>query len=459
MTYSRVAILLTSILAAACRDRDNDDAAADSGSSSDGSTTGDALAPTFWQDVAPIYFTSCVQCHSQGGIAPFALDDYATAKAWASASAMAVADRTMPPWLVTDDASCGTFADSRALPPEAIDMIVAWSDAGAPEGTVRDDLVVVAPESLAGGTIVDLATPAFVPVAEGSVYAETDEYRCFVIDDGLATDALLTGYEVVPGNDALVHHVLVFTVDPTLDTGGGETNASRIAALDAESPDRAGWPCFGATGEGTEPSGVPVSWAPGQGITDYPEDTGVRVLAGEMLVAQIHYNLAGAGDDVPAVSTTVRLRSADQVEREGFFDLPDPFLDTLFSETPATLEPGQEAVDYTWELEMDPLLGGYGIPALDLYGVLPHMHAMGRSLRFDVVHADGSEDCGAEVKSWDFDWQLYYFYETPIRLGAGDRVRVTCTFDTREATEPVLPGWGTDNEMCLLGVYLVPAFD
>ena len=32
-------------------------------------------------------------------------------------------------------------------------------------------------------------------------------------------------------------------------------------------------------------------------------------------------------------------------------------------------------------------------------------------------------------------------------------VRLSCTFDTMDATEPVKAGWGTQNEMCLAVVY------
>ena len=34
-------------------------------------------------------------------------------------------------------------------------------------------------------------------------------------------------------------------------------------------------------------------------------------------------------------------------------------------------------------------------------------------------------------------------------------LNVSCTFDTRSVTKPVQPGFGTSNEMCLLGMYLV----
>lgn len=438
-----------------CRHDDDEGALADGSSTGadDGTTTtGEADAPDYWRDAAPILFEHCGQCHTEGGIAPFRVDDYGEAAAWAEASAMAVTERTMPPWLVTDDGSCGEFRDSRALPQADIDTLVAWAAAGAPEGTPRDDLQLAAPQSLTDAK--DLDTPAFVPVAEGTPWAEADEYRCFVVDSGAEVDRVITAYEVVPGNAALTHHVLLFDLDPSFEVAPGQTNADVIAALDADSPDRAGWPCFGASGDGTAPGGVPVAWAPGQGVMRFPDDVGYPVAAGAMLVAQVHYNLAAADGEVAPFATRVRLETRDAVERPLVANLVDPFLGTLGSPTPASLAPGQAAVQYSWQLSVADLAGP--VAGVDLYGVLPHMHAHGVSQRFDVVHADGSRTCGLDVPRWDIAWQLFYFFQQPLRLQADDIVEVTCTYDTRDASEPVMPGWGSSSEMCLLGLYAAP---
>jgi hypothetical protein len=449
-------------LAAGCRDdgggaQDSDtdtDAQDGSGSASD---TGDDTAAaeiTYWQDVAPILYESCVGCHRSGGVAPFALDDYASAKEWAPASAAAVQGRTMPPWLVTADGSCGEFRDSRWLDPADVDTIAAWAEAGAPEGMVRDDLVAAEPEVLEEG--MDVSTPDFLPEIEGGPLSQYDEYRCFLVDPALAQDVFLTGYSVEPGNEAIVHHVLLMPVDPALEVEPGVTNLDVMQALDDESPDRDGWSCFGAAGDGVEVQGIPVAWAPGQGVVDYPEGTGVRVRAGERFVVQVHYNLADAAHVGESARSTVRLRLEDQVEREGFFLLPDALLDTLFEEEPYALPAGQASVEYTWELPADDILAGFGLPSVDVYGVFPHMHAYGRRMHASIERDGAQEQCMAEVPRWDFGWQLYYFYEEPVSFASGDRLRVTCDYDTRAATEPVLPGWGTYNEMCLLGVFLVP---
>jgi hypothetical protein len=52
------------------------------------------------------------------------------------------------------------------------------------------------------------------------------------------------------------------------------------------------------------------------------------------------------------------------------------------------------------------------------------------------------------VDAWDVHGQDVYRYRTRPLLDANSRIELTCTYDTRDATSPVLPGWGTQNEMC-----------
>lgn len=421
-----------------------------------GDDPGPAAEParTFWRDVAPIYFERCVECHQDGGIAPFRLDNAEDARAWAEASARAVEDRTMPPWLVTSDGSCGEFRGSRALAEEEVELITAWAEDGAPAGAPREDLKTPPRLGLSEG--LDLHTPEFVPEVEGGPLAEFDEYRCFLVDPGLERDAFLTGYEVTPGNQELVHHVLAMPVDLGRVTEAGVTNQEAMAALDAASPGRAGWPCYSGAGEGVEVEQIPVTWAPGIGAVLYPEGTGVRLREGEQVVIQVHYNLHDADAAGASDRTRVRLRLADAVAREGFFVVLDGFIDTLFAETPDSLPPGQERATYSWTMDIGEwFVAELGLERAEVLGVFPHMHERGR--RWQARLVDGSEErCVGDVQAWDFGWQLYYFFAEPQELRAGTKLRVDCEFDTRGAEGPVTPGWGTQNEMCLAGLFVVP---
>lgn len=456
-TWSALAVSMC--LLPGCRDDGEADSAATDGSSSGADGSGDDDAPseqaTYWRDVAPLFAEHCIGCHREGGAAPFALETYEQSKEWAPAASLAISSRTVPPWLVTDDGSCGDFADSRWMPDTKLDVVQRWIDAGLPEGVVPDDPSFNPEPGPVLQNSYDITTPTFVPQAQGDDFAQFDEYRCFLVDPELASDRFLTGYEVLPGNEPIVHHVLVMPVDPAASVGPeGETNLEVIEALDSESPDRDGWPCYGAGGEGVDVDGIPVTWAPGMGVVEYPEDIGVRIPAGHLLIVQVHYNLADPQYEGESDRTRVRLGLTDSVEREGVFLLPDGFLESLFTGQPDTLEPGRTSVPYSWELPVREMLPP-GLDQAELHGVFPHMHEYGRAIDLRVIREETTQ-CAAEVPRWDFGWQLYYFYEQPMVLRADDTLKVTCDFDTSSASDPILPGWGTYNEMCLMGLFLVP---
>jgi mono/diheme cytochrome c family protein len=403
---------------------------------------------TYYDDMAPLFAKHCNGCHQADGIAPFRLDDYASAKQHAALIQSATASRSMPPWGATADGSCQNFADSLALSDEQIARIGAWVEGGATEGRERE--VEQSPVPTLGDGLV-YRTPKFVPAAMGGAHAEHDEYRCFLLDSGVEQSTFITAYEVTPGAPELVHHSILMIVDPDAPARDGSgTNFERMQALDAESPDREGWPCFSAAGDGVEPSSSPVVWAPGQGVVEYPGNSGVPLSPTDKVVVQIHYNLAAA--ESVEDQTSIKLRTASDVENLALFPLVDPFLDTIGDEQPDMLAPGKASVKYSWQQTIAQL--GLGdLPELTLRGVMPHMHELGRKYRMSLV--DGNEQaCGVDVQNWDFHWQRMYFYDEPIKLDSRTSIEVTCDFDTSSKSQPVLPGWGTQNEMCLAALFV-----
>jgi hypothetical protein len=411
----------------------------------DGGTQSTTSAVTFWKDVAPIYNTKCVRCHQQGGIGPFRLDTYADAAAYAPLEQSRVNAGTMPPYFMVHDGSCGSFQDDITLSDQQKATINAWVDGGKPEGTPAT-LTLPAQPSLPNA--FDVATPTFMPVAQGGDLAQFDEYRCFQVDWPRATDGFLTGYDVSPGDASIVHHVLGFIVDPQqMGDDGLRTNATVIQDLHAMSPGRDGWPCFGGAGDGVNVSGLPIAWAPGQGVLTYPAGMGVPVHSTDKLVVQIHYNLADAPMVGKTDTTTIHLQFADTVSRHLAFALPDPFLESIGNPTPDTLPPGQADTKYTWT-QTAQQVGLGGGSSVDLVAIMPHMH--GRGVRQTVRIGPASDlACAAHLENWSFHWQEFYFYKTPVAITPDTQIQVTCEYDTSADTVPILPGWGTRNEMCL----------
>ena len=409
---------------------------------------------TYYDDVAPIVQEHCLQCHQEGGIAPFRLDDYQVAKENAAAMAADTAARLMPPWSATSDGSCGEFSDSLALSDAQIEIISKWAKGGAKEGKPR---ALTVPPLPSLGTGAAYKSPNFKPVIQGGPLTESDEYRCFELDSGVDAQRFITGYEVSPGNSAIIHHVLAFIIDPDAKTELADepqlTNGELMKRLHAETPDREGWSCFGMAGDGVSVNAAPVIWAPGQGPVEFPVKSGVPLKPSDKIVLQIHYNMHDMSLVGQSDQTTVKLRLAEQVERVGLFVLIDPFLSSLYDDdTPAQLAPGKASVKYNWSMT----LADYGldqIPDLQLNGVMPHMHQLGRKYQLQVA-TPAVSTCAADVQNWDFHWQRMYFYDQPRTLDRNTTFKVTCDYDTTSVSEPVLPGWGTSNEMCLATLYL-----
>jgi Copper type II ascorbate-dependent monooxygenase, C-terminal domain len=405
-------------------------------------------SPTFWQDVAPIMAAKCVHCHQESGIAPFRLDDFATARSYAASIDRATQGGHMPPFLVTHDGTCGDFHDDATLTAPELETIHRWAAGARAEGTrveiARPPVPLLTPAA-------EYTTPWITPIADSSnPLGADDEYRCYPVDPAIAADRFITGYQVVPGNAAIVHHVSVYVVEPSAASYlEGKTNQDVMTAYDEASPHRPGWDCFGAAGDGITFRSFPVTWAAGQLVIEYPDGAGIAVAPTDRFVVQVHYNLHGRTGASAADSTLVRLRYADTVVRRALSLGHDPFLGTLFRpEGPDMLPPGEKAAAYTWSNTREEMGFEPGMPPLQMLGIMPHMHQRGRTYELHL-RGGGKDECIARVNDWDVHWQGIYWYKTTPILDANSSFRLTCTYDTEGMVGPLLPGWGSHNEMCM----------
>ena len=85
--------------------------------------------------------TRCVQCHTKGGVGPFALSNYKKVKGWSDMIAEVVLTRQMPPWHA--DPAIGSFVNDCGLEPHEAHTLVKWVEADCPRGEGADDLAPV----------------------------------------------------------------------------------------------------------------------------------------------------------------------------------------------------------------------------------------------------------------------------------------------------------------------------
>lgn len=317
----------------------------------------------------------------------------------------------------------------------------------------------------------------------------TDDYRCFVIDPQLREAAFVTGAQVLPDNPALVHHAILYRVEP------GQAGAA--SAADAAAPG-AGWTCFGGTGlpGGDGPAGLldgapwVTAWAPGgPGERLTARGAGVRLAAGSKLVLQMHYNLAhGAGVDRSGVRLrlapgTARLQPLHTMLLPAPVELPCAPGETgrLCDRRAAIVDVANRfgtAAEFTIAGLQFLCGGNLAAPAAGdtqscnrriarpatIRAVAGHMHLLGRSIRIELNPGTGRAQTLLDIRNWNFDDQGAIPLRKPVRIGPGDELRVTCRHDASLRSKlPALQGqqpryvvWGegTSDEMCL-GVVVV----
>lgn len=92
--------------------------------------------PTFHKNIEAILQRHCQECHRPGEAAPMPLLTFAQTRPWAKAIRSAVLSGKMPPWHA--DSHYGKFSNDPSLAPGDRETLIAWIDAGAPEGNAAD---------------------------------------------------------------------------------------------------------------------------------------------------------------------------------------------------------------------------------------------------------------------------------------------------------------------------------
>jgi mono/diheme cytochrome c family protein len=447
MLKTMPAWLLALIFSACSSSNETSSSSADAGSLVDAGSLIDAgslaVAPTYYQDVAPILQAKCVACHSAGKIAPFALDAPELAKAQAPAIKEVVNSGTMPPW--PPGPLSPAMLHARSLSAAQIATLTAWANAKAPLGDATRPAAPGVPDVVDIGT-ADLAFDIGVDYTADSKL--TDDYRCFLVNTGATENRIITGYRITPGNSKTVHHVIT--------TLFAASDKAELEAIDAASPGP-GWTCFGGAIPSTsniKPDGSLGAWVPGVSSVILPAGTGGIVRSGDLAVVQVHYNvLADKGPD----RTKLEMKFAPKGTAAGIQTLTTLrlFKRDLF------LPANKSKIVQEKTLSAADWVGGkfYADGQAQILMVAGHMHTLGTHLTIERKNSQGTSVL-LDIPAWDFHWQGSYLLAKPIVLAATDQLTIRCIYENtvaqREANEwepgaveNIQWGEGTHDEMCI----------
>lgn len=464
---------------------------------------------TYYADAKPIIDARCAGCHQDGDIAPFPLTTYDEVIAFSDSVQASIESGTMPPWQPADD--CNSYLGNTDLTADEEALLLAWLDAGAPQGDPADEPAPAADTTTSFEADLSLQLPEpYTPTRE------PDDYHCQLIPWPAEDIRYVTGLRVEPDQRSIVHHVIVFVIAPAqveqyqaydeAEEGpgytcyGGPTAGEGGGLFDQVEPEEllAALDAIGLTVADLESGELTVdefialltelgledqvggfrtlgSWVPGTSSPPYPEGTGIHVEPGSMLVAQVHYNTSTASP--VADQSTIELATATTVERQAtsMAALDLGWVTHGLVGDPMTIPAGESQVEHSTTVTYDSIfmssardqLGMAEGEAMVIYTANHHMHELGTSQRSELQHADGSSTCLLHNPDWDFNWQGAYTLAEPVTVAPGDAIWMGCTWDNSAANQPVVDGevrepqdvdWGegTSDEMCL-GSYYVTA--
>lgn len=400
-----------------------------------------APGPTYHQDIKPLLDARCVNCHTAGGVAPFALDSFEAAGPMASAIADAVQAGRMPPWRA---APAGVeYLRNPSLSDEQKATLAAWAKAPQEGDKARPG----APLPPLGGGIerVDLTVQMPEPYTPRQ---RPDDYRCFVLDWPEATTRYITGVNALPGVARQVHHIALYIIPPDA--------AHHPRAWDAEDT-TPGYECFGGP-FGNRPQQFAVNlltaWIPGYQGTTFPRGGGILIEPGATVVMQLHYNVAGIPTP-EADRTAMQFQLVDTVTRRLAYQ---PLLDVAWVAGQMPLPAGEAEIVHQHVADPRSFFKLLGSPldtdnGFNLEAVMFHMHTLGRRGELWLEREDRTRVKVLDIPRWDFHWQNEYQLAEPLRFAPGDKLRVKCVFDNSGpgATDT---NWGenSEEEMCVANI-------
>ena len=340
-----------------------------------------AAAPTpvtFAKDVAPILQQNCQVCHRPGSMAPMSLLTYEQARPWAKSIKQKVIAREMPPWFIDKNVGVQHFSNDRSLTDEEVATLVAWVDAGAPQGNPAD---MPKPRVFPATETWQIGEPDLIVTLANDYVVKAkapDQWPDILVDARLTQDRYIKGVQIIPTKGyTVIHHIRTSIVEPS-DTGLG---SGQLDGTD------------GSLEVGEQ--GVFLNeYAIGKQGDLFPDGSGRLIKAGTKINFQMHLHATGTEDTPTNVALALKF-------------YPVGYVPTHVISSTTVSAPEVDLRPHTDNIRSD----GYLTlkKAARLLSFQPHMHNRGKAECLEAIYPTGRVET-LSCARFRFNWHINYVY-------------------------------------------------
>ena len=331
----------------------------------------------FKNEIAQIFQRKCFQCHSDNNLA-MSLTTYAEARPWARAIREEVLERTMPPWQAVP--GYGHFTNDLSLNTREKEIILSWTDGGAPSGVLRAE-ESIPPVYVPDAPSWDHGEPDVVtPIGAGHLVASGSPFQIerFVVQTKFASAKRIKAFSLKQGDRRVVRHAAFY------DSAGRFIGA----------------------------------WTPWQTLSEFSGGVAVQLPANAEISVEIGYR--GADQDVTDKSELGFYFAEGDGAATGGLHLKAP---------PQTLQAGVADVRVRTEAKLS--------QDTRLLAFWPDPGAGARSIEIAGIGPDGMSTPLLWINDFRPDWRSPYVLASPVDLPRGSRLVLTTYFDN-EGDKPLV---------------------
>ena len=376
-------------------------------------------APTFSKDIAPIFQAKCQECHQPNSIAPMSLITFAEARPWARSIKQRVSQRQMPPWHIDPSVGVQKFKNDMSLSQKQIDTIVAWVDAGAPQGDPKD-LPPAKPinadnewqgvkDGFGKPDIVVRSSEYKMPAKGQDVW-----YRP-MSELPITEPRWVKMVEIRPTNlkaRRVVHHSIAYLV----------LNPDNVDAVNTGTAN-------GPAGPATVDDLVNrrpqlMEWAIGKGYDLFAEGTGKRIMPGEKLSWDQHLHAVGEEIDAGSEIALWLYPKGQEPKKRSYLIGFTGLRKQEFLDIPPNSVTHTEGFTVLKENAL-------------IQNFQPHFHLRGKAMQVEAILPDGSTQILSYVGNFNFNWMTNYIYDddaAPL-LPKGTVIHVSAWYDNTKANK------------------------